>query len=92
VRASTSAGEAVRGPSARRVRRVGGPVPGLHSLARTVRAAMSPIARRRPDIREGVLYPGLPYLAFGGGPPIVVLTGLSAEHTKPTGASGDWPA
>jgi pimeloyl-ACP methyl ester carboxylesterase len=36
-------------------------------------------------IREGVLHGGLPYLATGAGPPLVVLAGLSPEHRNPTG-------
>lgn len=36
-------------------------------------------------VREGVLHGGLPYLAAGSGPPVVVLTGLRAEHGNPTG-------
>lgn len=34
---------------------------------------------------HGVLRGGLPYLAVGSGPPLVVLRGLSAEHTNPRG-------
>jgi pimeloyl-ACP methyl ester carboxylesterase len=36
-------------------------------------------------VREGTLYGGLPYLAVGQGPPLVVFSGLSAEHANPTG-------
>jgi pimeloyl-ACP methyl ester carboxylesterase len=36
-------------------------------------------------VREGSLEGGLPYLALGQGPPLVVLTGLTAEHANPTG-------
>jgi len=36
---------------------------------------------------EGVLDGGLPYLAVGQGPPLVVLSGFSAEHVNPTGAA-----
>ena len=43
------------------------------------------VARGRPKVREGVLHGGLPYLAAGAGPPVVVLTGLQAEHGNPTG-------
>lgn len=53
---------------------------------------MSPImARRNPQeaitsiVREGSLHGGLPYLAFGAGPPLVVLPGLSAENGNPAG-------
>jgi pimeloyl-ACP methyl ester carboxylesterase len=50
----------------------------------------SPVrARRRGgrgrDVREGTLHGGLPYLAVGAGPPLVVFSGLSAEHANPTG-------
>jgi len=37
------------------------------------------------SVREGALYGGLPYLAVGAGPPLVVFSGLSAEHANPTG-------
>jgi pimeloyl-ACP methyl ester carboxylesterase len=55
----------------------------------TVRSP-SPIRTRRgtgrgQSIREGALYGGLPYLAVGQGPPLVVFSGLSAEHANPTG-------
>jgi pimeloyl-ACP methyl ester carboxylesterase len=36
-------------------------------------------------VREGSLHGGLPYLAVGEGQPLIVLVGLSAEHTNPTG-------
>jgi pimeloyl-ACP methyl ester carboxylesterase len=50
----------------------------------------SPIRTRRgrdrgQDVREGTLHGGLPYLAVGQGPPLVVFSGLSAEHANPTG-------
>jgi pimeloyl-ACP methyl ester carboxylesterase len=50
----------------------------------------SPIRERRgrgrgQSVREGELYGGLPYLAVGAGPPLVVFSGLTAEHTNPTG-------
>jgi hypothetical protein len=43
--------------------------------------------RNRPgrSVREGRLYGGLPYLAFGQGPPLVVFVGLTAEHANTTG-------
>jgi pimeloyl-ACP methyl ester carboxylesterase len=41
--------------------------------------------RGRGQVREGTLYGGLPYLAVGQGPPLVVFSGLSAEHANPTG-------
>jgi pimeloyl-ACP methyl ester carboxylesterase len=40
---------------------------------------------RGRSVREGSLSGGLPYLAVGVGPPLVVLSGLSAEHANPTG-------
>jgi hypothetical protein len=40
--------------------------------------------RNRP-VREGSLHGGLPYLAVGEGPPLVVFSGLTAEHANPTG-------
>jgi pimeloyl-ACP methyl ester carboxylesterase len=36
-------------------------------------------------VREGTLHGGLPYLAVGDGPPLVVFSGLTAEHANPTG-------
>jgi pimeloyl-ACP methyl ester carboxylesterase len=50
----------------------------------------SPIRERRgrgrgQSVREGELYGGLPYLAVGAGPPLMVFSGLTAEHTNPTG-------
>jgi pimeloyl-ACP methyl ester carboxylesterase len=43
--------------------------------------------RNRPgrSVREGRLYGGLPYLAVGQGPPLVVFVGLTAEHANTTG-------
>ena len=38
-------------------------------------------------VREGSLAGGLPYLRLGQGPPLVVLSGLTAEHANPTGLS-----
>lgn len=38
----------------------------------------------------GYLTGGLPYVAVGSGPPLVVLSGLSAEHGPPSGMEG-WP-
>lgn len=35
--------------------------------------------------REGMLPGGLPYLAFGQGPPLVALPGFSGRHVNPTG-------
>jgi pimeloyl-ACP methyl ester carboxylesterase len=43
------------------------------------------------SVREGSLHGGLPYLAVGAGPPLVVFSGLSAEHANPTGL-GRWLA
>ncbi|WP_418607593.1 alpha/beta fold hydrolase [Georgenia sp. SUBG003] len=37
------------------------------------------------QIAEGALTGGLPYLAFGSGPPLVMLSGLEAENANPTG-------
>jgi pimeloyl-ACP methyl ester carboxylesterase len=51
------------------------------------------LLRRRPRVpytsavREGRLAGGLPYLAVGQGPPLVVLSGFTAEHANPTGAA-----
>jgi pimeloyl-ACP methyl ester carboxylesterase len=42
-------------------------------------------APRALFVREGSLRGGLPYLAVGEGPPLVVFSGLSAEHANPTG-------
>jgi pimeloyl-ACP methyl ester carboxylesterase len=44
---------------------------------------------RRGGVREGSLHGGLPYLAVGEGPPVVVFSGLTAEHANPTGL-GRW--
>jgi len=38
-------------------------------------------------VAEGVLDGGLPYLGVGKGPPLVVLSGFTAEHANPTGAA-----
>jgi pimeloyl-ACP methyl ester carboxylesterase len=38
-------------------------------------------------VREGLLAGGLPYLAVGQGPPLVVCSGFTAEHVNPTGAA-----
>jgi len=56
----------------------------------------SPIRTRRgrgagQSVREATLYGGLPYLAVGAGPPLVVFSGLTAEHANPTGP-GRWLA
>jgi pimeloyl-ACP methyl ester carboxylesterase len=42
-------------------------------------------ASRGRGVREGSLHGGLPYLAVGDGPPLVVFSGLTAEHANPTG-------
>jgi pimeloyl-ACP methyl ester carboxylesterase len=56
-------------------------------------AALGSRAERREgtlrSVREGSLHGGLPYLAVGAGPPLVVFSGLSAEHANPTGL-GRW--
>ena len=36
-------------------------------------------------VTEGTLSTGLPYLRLGQGPPLVMASGLSPEHTNPTG-------
>jgi pimeloyl-ACP methyl ester carboxylesterase len=55
----------------------------------TVRSPSPIRARRRGgrgrSVRDGTLHGGLPYLAVGQGPPLVVFSGLSAEHANPTG-------
>lgn len=40
--------------------------------------------------REGSLHGGLPFLAAGEGPPLVILAGLSPEHANPTGLERWW--
>jgi pimeloyl-ACP methyl ester carboxylesterase len=47
-------------------------------------ASVRPGGARR-QVREGQLHGGLPYLAVGQGPPLVVFPGLSPEHANPTG-------
>jgi pimeloyl-ACP methyl ester carboxylesterase len=47
--------------------------------------------RRRRSVREGTLHGGLPYLAVGQGPPLVVFSGLTTAHANPTGL-GRWLA
>jgi pimeloyl-ACP methyl ester carboxylesterase len=37
------------------------------------------------DVRQGALEGGLPYFSVGTGPPLVVLSGLSATHANPKG-------
>jgi len=37
------------------------------------------------DLIEGCLYGGLPYLRMGHGSPLLLATGLTAEHTNPSG-------
>jgi pimeloyl-ACP methyl ester carboxylesterase len=57
-------------------------------VARREEQVGPPSATRRGrgrSVREGSLHGGLPYLAVGQGPPLVVLSGLSAEHANPTG-------
>lgn len=55
---------------------------------------MSLLPRRRRGrtpgplvVREGLLAGGLPYLAVGQGPPLVVFSAFTAEHANPTGAA-----
>ena len=38
-------------------------------------------------VREGTLQGGLPYLAVGQGPPLVVFSELTTEHVNPTGVT-----
>jgi pimeloyl-ACP methyl ester carboxylesterase len=49
----------------------------------------TPVRARRGGrgwaVREGSLHGGLPYLAVGAGPPLVVFSGLTPEHANPTG-------
>src|SRR3712207_1783976 len=40
---------------------------------------------RPPDLHEGALAHGLPYLTWGSGPPLVVLRGFTTVHANPTG-------
>lgn len=40
--------------------------------------------RRAPEVEEGLLH-GLPYLAWGDGPPLVYLRGFTTTHTNPRG-------
>jgi pimeloyl-ACP methyl ester carboxylesterase len=54
--------------------------------------SLVPLRRRRrapsaSTVRAGLLSGGLPYLAVGQGPPLVVLSGFTAEHANPTGAA-----
>lgn len=44
------------------------------------------------SVREGTLHGGLPYLATGSGPPVVVLAGLDGTGgtTNPTGPARSW--
>lgn len=39
------------------------------------------------DIREGLLYGGLPYRAAGAGPPVVVFRGIEVDNADPSGQS-----
>jgi hypothetical protein len=48
-------------------------------------------ASRRRSVREGTLHGGLPCLALGEGPPLVVFSGLTTTHANPTGL-GRWLA
>ena len=54
--------------------------------------SLPPLRRRRrapgaSAVREGLLDGGLPYLAVGQGPPLVVFSAFTAEHANPTGAA-----
>jgi pimeloyl-ACP methyl ester carboxylesterase len=62
----------------------------MAALGRLVRRRKGPARdrggpRRDGGVREGTLHGGLPYLAVGAGPPLVVFSGLTAEHANPTG-------
>jgi pimeloyl-ACP methyl ester carboxylesterase len=68
----------------------------MAALGRPVRRREEPVRQPGPtpvprdrgrgrDVREGTLRGGLPYLAVGQGPPLVVFSGLTAEHANPTG-------
>ena len=37
------------------------------------------------DLVEGRLYGEVPYVRMGRGPPLLMATGLTAEHTNPSG-------
>src|SRR5215211_4643871 len=54
-------------------------------LAGAMAVLGSRAGRRDKAVREGSLHGGLPYLAVGQGPPLVVFSGLTAEHANPTG-------
>jgi pimeloyl-ACP methyl ester carboxylesterase len=43
-------------------------------------------ARGASVVREGLLAGGLPYLAVGDGPPLVIFPGFTANHANPSGA------
>jgi pimeloyl-ACP methyl ester carboxylesterase len=58
------------------------------SVATPLAIGVAVALRRRRGlgpVREGTLHGGLPYLAVGQGPPLVVFSGLTAEHANPTG-------
>ncbi len=38
-----------------------------------------------PKVREGTLAGGLPYIAFGDGPPLIMFPGLRFSNANPTG-------
>lgn len=50
------------------------------------------IERRKgvPEVREGIFTGGLPYIAFGEGPPLVVLPGLGMSNTNPAVLQRRW--
>jgi pimeloyl-ACP methyl ester carboxylesterase len=54
-------------------------------LAAVMAALGRPAQRHKSPVREGTLHGGLPYLAVGQGPPLVVFVGLTAEHANTTG-------
>ena len=41
------------------------------------------MGKDRPGVRGGELLGGLPYLAVGTGPPLVLLGGSTPEHRNP---------
>jgi pimeloyl-ACP methyl ester carboxylesterase len=54
-------------------------------LAVAMAALGRPAQRHKRPVREGTLHGGLPYLAVGQGPPLVVFVGLTAEHANTPG-------
>jgi pimeloyl-ACP methyl ester carboxylesterase len=81
--------DAVESPLAAAGIGLAGAMAALGSRAARRDGAARPPSPVRTDrgrgVREGSLHGGLPYLAVGQGPPLVVFSGLTAEHTNPTG-------